>query len=86
MIRPVSKFKTILPVNDFQVFKGQCERTMRPFGQPVTAEHEAELMIRDDRDKLPSGSTALYAIHQRSENKILQIVKSAPRVELLKAA
>ena len=76
MIRPVSKPRTVQFLNDFQVFKGNCERTMQPFGQPVSAIHEAKLLIRDDRKKLAAGKSPMYAIHQRSENKILQIVRS----------
>jgi hypothetical protein len=62
-------------VNDYQVFKGQCEKTMRPFGQPVSLTHEAQLMIQDDRSKLAPGAAAMYAIHRRSENRITQIVE-----------
>jgi hypothetical protein len=75
MIRPTSKSRPALILNDYQVFKGRCENTMRPFGQPVSATHEAQLLIRDDRGKLPAGALALYAIHQRSENRITQIVE-----------
>ena len=73
MIRPVSKNRPTTILNDFQVFKGKCENTMRQFGQPVSAEHEANLIIRDDRGKLAAGVVALYAIHQRSENRITRI-------------
>ena len=76
MIRPISKPRTVQFLNDFQVFKGNCERTMQPFGQPVAAAHEARLMIRDDQQKLAAGILPLYAIHQRSENRILQIVQT----------
>ncbi|MDQ2775404.1 MAG: hypothetical protein M3Y57_10890 [Acidobacteriota bacterium] len=79
MIRPVSKSRTVQFLNDFQVFKGNCESTMKPFGQPVSAMHEAELMIRDDQEKLAAGKSPLYAIHQRSENKILEIVQTAKK-------
>jgi hypothetical protein len=75
MIRPTSKNRPALFLNDFQVFKGKCENTMRPFGRPVSATHEAQLLIRDDRGKLPVGALALYAIHQRSENRITQIIE-----------
>ncbi len=74
MIRPVSKPRTVQFLNDFQVFKGNCERTMQPFGQPVSVVHEAQLIIRDDQQKLAAGRSPLYAIHQRSENKILEIL------------
>jgi hypothetical protein len=77
VIRPVSKARTVQFLNDFQVFKGSCQSTMKPFGQPVSAMHEAELMIRDDQEKLAAGRTPLYAIHQRSENRILKIVETA---------
>lgn len=77
MIRPISNSpRTVCFVNDFQVFKGACEKTMKAFGSPVTAAHEAELMIRDDRESLTAGDVALYAIHQRSENKIIKIVNA----------
>ncbi len=76
MIRPVSKPRTAQFVNDFQVLKGRCENTMTTFGQPVAVAHEAELMIRDDKKKMPAGSVALYAIHQRSENRIIKIVNA----------
>lgn len=76
MIRPISKPRTIQFLNDFQVFKGNCQKTMQPFGQPVAAMHEAKLMIRDDQQKLAAGRLPLYAIHQRSENKILQIFQT----------
>jgi len=79
VIRPISKPRTVQFLNDFQVFKGNCERTMQPFGQPVAAAHEARLMIRDDQQKLAAGILPLYAIHQRSENKILQIVQTEAR-------
>lgn len=85
MIRPVSKVRSICVVNDFQVFKGQCETTMKPFGEPVMATHEARLLIEDDRRKSPAGSPALYAIHQRSENRILQIFIKAGNVVVLPA-
>ena len=75
MIRPVSKIRVAARLNDFQVFKGQCSNTMKPFGEPVTAAHEAHLLVGDDRSKLAAGENALYAIHQRSENRIIRIVK-----------
>ena len=76
MIRPVSKTRTVFIMNDFQVFKGASETTMQTFGQPVAAAHEAELMIRDDKQTLKPGASALYAIHQRSENRIIRIVEA----------
>ncbi len=99
MIRPTSKTRPTVLLNDYQVFKGKCEKTMLPFGQHVSAAHEAQLLIRDDRGKLAAGSVALYAIHQRSENRITQIVqhravavlpvrprRSVPVYPMLKAA
>jgi hypothetical protein len=53
---------------------------MQPFGQPVSASHEARLLIDDDRRKLPLGVGALYVIYQRSENRILQIFENRRRV------
>jgi hypothetical protein len=82
MIRPVSKNRPASILNDYQVFKGNCKDTMRPFGQPVSATHEAQLMISDDRSKLPAGTVALYAIHQRSENKITKIVEHTEVIAL----
>ena len=80
MIRPVSKARTVSVLNDYQVFKGHCERTMKPFGQPVFATYEARMLIEDDRRKSPLGTSALYAIHQRSENRILQIFEEVKKV------
>ena len=82
MIKPISKNRTTQFLNDYQVLKGNCEKTMRLFGQPVSAVHEAKLMIRDDQQKAAAGSNALYVIHQRSENKIV----GATRFSLPKAA
>ncbi len=75
MIRPVSKTRTVALLNDYQVFKGQCQNSMKHFGQPVSALHEAELMIEDDRRKQSASEDAMYAIHQRSEHRILSIVE-----------
>lgn len=83
MIRPVSKPRSLQIVNDYQVFKGSCENSMKPFGQPVAVQHEASLMIRDDRRALPAGSVAMYAIHQRSENRILKIVNVSGPAKVL---
>jgi hypothetical protein len=58
------------PLNDFQVFKGRSETTMKAFGGPVMARHEARLLVSDDQK---TSGNAMYAIHQRSENRILQI-------------
>ena len=83
MIRPVSKPRLMQFLNDFQVLKGNCERTMKPFGQPVAEEHEALLLIKDDQQKTRTGASALYVIHQRSENRIVHIeepVRAAVRV------
>ena len=73
MIRPISKPRLMQFLNDFQVLKGNCERTMKPFGQPVSEEHEALLLIKDDQRKSADGNSALYVIHQRSENRIVHI-------------
>jgi hypothetical protein len=82
MIRPISKNRPVQFLNDFQVLKGNCEKTMKPFGQPVAAAYEARLMIRDDQEK--NGQNALYVIHQRSENRIVHIVEPAA-VTVMKA-
>src|SRR5206468_7048627 len=83
MIRPVSKPRTPVFVNDFQVFKGACENTMKAFGKPVAAAHEADLMIRDDKQNLQAGVSALYAIHQRSENRIIKIVEATGQAKVI---
>ncbi|MDQ2839927.1 MAG: hypothetical protein M3Y72_02580 [Acidobacteriota bacterium] len=69
-------YKSNRPLNDFQVFKGRCEQTMKAFGGPVMAHHEARLIVRDDQASAKSGAPALYAIYKRSENRILQIVET----------
>ena len=56
---------------------------MKPFGQPVSATYEARLLIEDDRRKAPLGTSALYAIYQRSENRILQIFEQAKKVVVM---
>lgn len=84
MIRPVSKIRPAALLNDFQVFKGQCSQTMKPFGAPVTAAHEAYLLIRDDRSKLTAGESPMYAIHQRSENRIVKIMEHVRQVVTLR--
>lgn len=89
MIKPVSKTRMTTPaLNDFQVLKGKCERTMKPFGEPTSALHEARLIVEDDRSKLSQGDKALYVVHQRSENRIVHIVRvlGALPETLLKAA
>jgi hypothetical protein len=83
MIKPVSKNRSAAFLFDFQVLKGKCEKTMKAFGKPVCATHEARLLIEDDARKLSAGETALYVIHQRSENRILKIVEM-PRLAVLK--
>jgi hypothetical protein len=77
MIRPVSKTRNFHFVSNFQIFKGASAETMQPFGAPVAAAHEARLIIRDDQEK--TASTAMYAIHGRSENRILQIIEAPER-------
>lgn len=74
--------KAIQPLNDFQVFKGGCEQTMKAFGGPVMVRHEARLLVRDDQANAAPGSPALYAIYQRSENRILQILQRREGVSL----
>ncbi len=76
MIRTTSKPNTSVFLKDFQVYKGQTEETMESFGPAVFTLHEARLMIQSDRQNTKSKSPTLYAIHQRSENKILQIIQS----------
>ncbi len=76
MIRPTSKTRSSVFLKDFQVLKGGCEKTMQAFGSPVFTAHEARLMIQNDRQKMPAGSSALYVIHHRSKNKIIQIIES----------
>lgn len=83
MIKPVSKNRPSAFLFDFQVLKGKCERTMKAFGEPVSAAHEARLLIEDDAAKLTAGENALYVIHQRSENRILKIVEM-PRIAVLR--
>ena len=68
--------RTTRLLNDFQVFKGRSEETMKPFGSPVMVHHEAWLMIQDDQANGTPGVPAVYAIYRRSENRILQIIKS----------
>lgn len=74
------------PLNDFQVFKGRCEQTMTAFGGPVMVHHEAQLLVRDDQAAAAPGTTAMYAIYKRSENRILQIVEAAKSAALPLAA
>ena len=69
--------KVTRPLEDFQVFKGACERSMQPLGGPVMAHHEARLLIRDDQRTNAPG--AMYAIYKRSESRILQIVTNNVR-------
>ena len=73
-------------LNDFQVFKGRCENTMQAFGSPVMAHHVARLLVRDDQASAGSATPALYAIYQRSENRILQILQTPPMASLKLAA
>ena len=70
------------PLYDFQVFKGQSETTMKAFGSPVMARHEACLMVRDDQR---FSQTAMYAVYRRSQNRILQIMRSKVEAEALAA-
>ena len=77
--------KTLRPLHDFQVLKGRSEGTMKAFGSPVMVHHEARLIVRNDQASQASGAPALYAIYQRSENRILQIFQT-PDAALLKVA
>lgn len=89
MIKPISKTRMTTPaLNDFQVLKGKCERTMKPFGEPTSALHEARLIVEDDRSKLAAQEKALYVVHQRSENRIVHIVRALGLADdpVLKAA
>jgi hypothetical protein len=81
-----SAMRMMRPLNDFQVFKGRCEKTMEAFGAPVMVHHEAQLMVRNDQALAAAGTTAMYAIYKRSENRILQIVKAAETAALPLAA
>lgn len=76
--------RNIRLLNDFQIFKGLSETDMKPFGSPVMAHHEAQLMIRDDQAS--AKTPALYAIHKRSENRILQIFGTPQEVVTLPLA
>ena len=64
--------RNLRPLNDFQVFKGKCEQSMTAFGNPLVARHEANFLIREDQAL--TGSSSMYAIYRRSENRILQII------------
>jgi len=48
--------------------------------------HEALLIISDDRANAPEGTQAIYAIYKRSENRILQIVRTPEPVLMELAA
>lgn len=86
MIKIRAAHRAMRPLNDYQVFKGKCERTMQAFGGPVMAHHEAQLIVRDDQAKPQLGAPALYAIYQRSENRILQILQVPEAVPFKVAA
>ena len=74
--------RTARPLHDFQVLKGQTEKSMKNFGGPVMAHHEAKLLVRNDQERGVHGSPVVYAIYRRSENRILQIFRT-PEIELL---
>ena len=80
MIRPTSKARISAFLQDFQVLKGECQHSMEAFGTPVFTAHEARLLVQNDRQKMPAGSAALYAIHHRSENKIIDIIDARKAV------
>jgi hypothetical protein len=86
MKRPKSALRTKCPLNDFQVFKGRSEQTMRPFGMPVIAHYEAQLIIRDDRLTESVEGPVIYAIYKRSENRIVQILRTPDAEPMLLAA
>jgi hypothetical protein len=74
------------PIQDFQIFKGVTETTMKPFGSPVMAHHEARLLVKNDQQKLADGIPVMYAIYKRSENRILQILRTPEAASLKLAA
>jgi len=86
MKSPKSAIRAKCPLNDFQVFKGRSEDTMEPFGIPLMAHHEAQLIVRDDQRTEPAGMPAIYAIYKRSENRIVQILRTPDVEPLLLAA
>jgi hypothetical protein len=53
---------------------------MQAFGTPLMAHHEAQLIIRDDQATESAGTPVIYAIYKRSENRIIQILRT-PDVE-----
>ena len=64
------------PLNDFQLFKGRTEGTMKAFGSPVMVHHEAWPMTQNDRESSEADGPTIYSIYRRSEERILQIVKT----------
>jgi len=50
------------------------------------AQHVAHLLVRDDQANAAPGTRALYAIYQRSENRILQILQTREVVSVKLAA
>ncbi len=61
----------------FQVYKGACDKSMKPFGGPVMTSHEAKLMMNDDREKNDPALAAEYAIIDHSENRVIAWRKAA---------
>ncbi len=86
MTRSNRSTRTATRLNDFQVFKGRCGHTMQAFGGPVMAQHVARLLVRDDQANAAPGTRALYAIYQRSENRILEILQTDEAVSVKLAA
>jgi hypothetical protein len=70
----------------FQVYKGACENSMKPFGGPVMTSHEATLMMHDDREKSGAASSAEYAIVDQAENRVLVWLRAPRPVYLERAA
>ena len=75
-MRLTSKARNNAFLENFQVLKGECQDSMENFGSPVFTIHEARLLIQNDRQKMPAGSSALYAIHHRAENKITDMIEA----------
>jgi hypothetical protein len=59
---------------------------MQPFGMPVMAHLEAQLIVRDDQGTESAGMPVIYAIYKRSENRIVQILRTPDAEPVLLAA
>ena len=75
MSRFSRRSRTACYLPDFQIFKGTSHHTMRAFGGPLMARHEAILIVRNDRQRTAAAARATYAIYSRSQNRILHIVQ-----------